>query len=102
METAETLYIKIHERDKNILIAVCDKELIGTKLKYKKREIEISESFYKGEEKTTEEICNILKNATNVNIMGEKSINCAINAGIIDSNFVIYIENVPHALYFLI
>ena len=91
------LYVKIHKSEGSEVIAVCDKELLGKTLKEGDMEIKISEEFYKGEDMTEEEITALLKEARNVNLIGEKSIALGIKVGIISEENILKIEGVPHA-----
>lgn len=93
------MYIKIHNTGGRIVIAVADKELIGKTLEENNLELKITERFYKGEEKTEEEIIKILKEATNINLVGKKAINAALKAGIISKENILTIQNIPHAQY---
>lgn len=84
------------------IVAVCDKELLGKKFEEGKFQLEVKENFYKGEESNEEEVSKIMKimaeeDAT-FNIVGEKSVNTAINAGIIDKENVGEIGGVKFSL----
>ncbi|WP_135613111.1 DUF424 domain-containing protein [Methanococcoides sp. AM1] len=91
------MYLKIHKSGNQMIVAVCDKELIGKKLKKGELVIEISEGFYKGEIASEEKIIEAISNATTANIFGSRAVQCAIDAGVIESGCVIYIEGIPHA-----
>lgn len=93
------MYIKIHNTGDRAVIAVADKELIGKTIEENNLELKITERFYKGEEKTEEEIIEILKKATNVNLVGKKTINAALKAGVISKENILTIQNIPHAQY---
>ena len=84
------------------VVALCDKELIGKKFVEEKFQLDIKESFYKGEETTEEKALEILKNMSledaTFNIVGEKSIKTAIKAGIINEDSVGTIKEIPFAL----
>lgn len=95
------MFIKIHEAYR-IVVAIADSEIIGQTFEEGIRQIEVRESFFKGEKKTREELIETLKildgeDAT-FNIVGNKSIDAAIEAGIIDKSGVIKIQDVPVAL----
>lgn len=96
--------IKIHKSYRTI-VALSDSELLGKKFEEGIKQIEIKPGFFQGEEKTKEEIIEILKNIqkedATFNIVGKKSIECALKAGIIDKKGIITIENVPVALVLL-
>ena len=84
------------------VVALCDKELIGKKFVEEKFQLDIKESFYKGEETNEEKALEILKNMSledaTFNIVGEKSIKTAIKAGIINEDYVGTIKEIPFAL----
>ncbi len=95
------MFIKIHEAYRNI-VALADAELIGQTFEEGIKQIEVRESFFKGDKKTKEEIIEILQNLDNedatFNIVGEKSVQAAIEAGIIEEHGIMKIQDVPVAL----
>ena len=94
------MYVKTHKSSKNFMVAACDRELIGQRLKNDVCEITVSASFYQGEEADDEVLTDLLYKATTANLIGEKTIACAVKCGIVDPNSIIYFGDVPHALYF--
>ena len=92
------ILIKVHESSGNRILAVADKELIGKRFEEGDMCLDITERFYKGEEKTEEEIIKAMKDAANINIVGKKSIALGIKSGIITEDSVIKINGVPHAI----
>ena len=96
------MYLKIYKNEEHILIAACDKEVLGKKLKHGDSIVEISKDFYKGVYVSEKELQESLKEATTANLFGEKTIMCAIKCGFIDPDSVIMIDYVPHAQIFRI
>jgi hypothetical protein len=94
------MYLKIYKNGDNVLVAACDKELLGIKLKHGNAAIEIRRDFYEGEDVSEEELQNALQRATTANLFGEKTVNCAVKCGLIDPDSVIMIDCVPHAQIF--
>lgn len=92
------ILIKIHKSAGKEILAVADKEIIGKKFEEGELCLDVSERFYKGEEKTEEEIIKAMKNSQNTNIVGKKSIALGIKAGIITEDAIITIEGTPHAI----
>lgn len=93
--------IKIH-RSYRIVVAVCDSDLIGKKFEEGKRQIEIKEYFFKGDELNEEKAIKTMitqryEDAT-FNIVGKESINAALKAGIISKEGVAKIQGVPFTL----
>tara|TARA_Y100000310_G_scaffold319891_1_gene375703 strand:- start:3053 stop:3346 length:294 start_codon:yes stop_codon:yes gene_type:complete len=94
------MYVKIHESEHSEVVAVCDKSLLGRKISNKNMELNISESFYKGELKEKEEVIKILKEASNANLVGEESISCGIEAEIISEDSVVSVGGIKHAQFY--
>lgn len=90
------MYLKIHKQGDGEVLAACDKELIGSKLKKGKICVEVTESFYKGKIVSEEKLMGEIKCCVNANLFGEKVINCAIKCGMVDPDTVIIIDGVPH------
>lgn len=83
-------------RQGEIIVIICDRELLNKKLKSGDLKLEVKESFYSGKEVSVEECLNALRKATIGNLVGS-IVNEAIKAGIIDSASVISFQGVLHA-----
>jgi len=83
-----------------LLVAMCDSNLLGKKITAGKVEFVISKNFYGGELVDIEKMLKVLKMATIANIVGEECINAALSAGLIDESSIKKIKNVPHAQIF--
>ena len=101
------MFVNIIESYRNV-IAVTDKELLGKQFFEGKKQLDIKESFYKGENEkpfTKEEVLNIMKEQSRedstFNIVGKKSISCAIEAGLITNDQVLEIDGIPYTLVLL-
>lgn len=90
------IYVKIHKGSSEV-IAICDEKLIGKKFSDGKFCLDIKENFYKGELMKEEQVKDILRNVTNLNIVGEEAIKLALEEGIIDKEGIMKIKGVPHA-----
>ena len=91
------MYLKKHETEGRVIVAVCDKSILGKKFKEGMLVLQIDESFYKGDEACDEDIKEALTCAAIANISGQRSVSCAVACGFIDPDTVIYIEGIPHA-----
>ncbi len=96
------MYLKIYKNGEHVLVAACDKEVLGKTLKHGNTVVEVSKAFYEGEYISDEELQKALERATTANLFGEKTVKCAIKCGLIDPDSVIMIDNVPHAQIFRI
>lgn len=83
------------KRHKGVL-AVCDEELVGRKFGV----LDVSERFYKGELIDGERLAELLKDNSNINIVGERSVTAAKKVGIVCA--VKKIKGVPYAIIFKI
>lgn len=84
------------------VVVICDKELLGKKFEEGKFQLDIKENFYKGKEVNEEAIIEIIKKMSaedaTFNIVGEKSINSALKAGIISTEEIRKIKGVPFTM----
>jgi len=74
------ILVKYHEK----VVAIADSDLIGKNFEENDIVLDVSERFYKGEEKTREEIVKILKEENNVNMIGKEIIKIALEEGFIN------------------
>lgn len=81
--------------DGRTVLALCDSELIGKKFSDGEFELDLSSSFYAGEEKSEEEVKELLKTQNIVNFVGERSVNLGVETKLISNS--IKIEGIPHA-----
>jgi len=80
----------------NIVLAVCDEELLGKKIR-KDPEFIVKKTFYQGELTDEEKILKLLKKCNMANLIGGKITNIAIKNNFITGENIILIEGVPHA-----
>ncbi len=97
MRDKSEMYIKEYNSDLGLLVAVCDKDLVGKSFEEGELSLKISERFYKGEEATEGEVITSLQQATVANLVGKRAIQCAIDNNFIEEASVIFIDGVPHA-----
>ena len=91
------MYMKRYDAEDQIIVAVCDKNIIGKKFREGKLVLKLDNSFYRGIEANEKEVKEALSRATIANIAGEKAIACAVDCGCIDPGTVIFIQGIPHA-----
>jgi uncharacterized protein len=92
------MLLKVHRsREMGDVVAVCDRELLNTTLRHEKFSITITDTFYGNTPATEDAIKDALKNAGNINLIGERSVNLAIELGLLTKSGCIMIGNVPHA-----
>ena len=98
------MYIKIHRSYRNV-VAIADADLIGKIFEEGKFQLDVIENFYKGKKVSKEEAIELLKlqklDDATFNIVGPKSIQTAIQAGIIKKENIGKIKDIEFALTLL-
>lgn len=89
--------IKKYKQGSDLLIGACDEELIGKKFEDGKLQIDVSKSFYDGERVSSNVLKKFLEEATIANLVGKKTVKCAIDIGLVDPSCVLKIKGIPHA-----
>ena len=95
------MFVRIIKTYRDV-VAVCDTEILGKKFEENNLQLDVKESFYKGEERNEEEAIRIMQRMAmedaTFNIVGEKSTEAAIKAGIISEDNIQMVQNIPFAL----
>ncbi len=91
------VYLNVRKVGQNVVLAVCDCDLLGKTLKEGKIVFRIKDDFYKGRKATLEEAVGLISNSTIVNLVGKNCVEKAISEGYVHPEAVIKIEGVPHA-----
>ena len=89
--------IKIYKQGNDLLIGACDEKLIGKKFEEGKFHLDVSKNFYDGQRINTQTLKKYLRDATIANLVGDETIKCALELGIIDPECIIRIKGIPHA-----
>jgi len=90
-------YINIRKIGNNVLLAMCDAEILGKTLREGKIVFHVKEDFYKGAKVELEEAMAMIKNSTIVNMIGKNVVQKAIEKGYVHPEAVLNIEGIPHA-----
>jgi hypothetical protein len=95
------MLVKIHKSYRTV-IAICDSDLLGKSFEEGNRILEVRESFYDGEKASEEEVLELMQTLSSedatFNIVGEKSVNTALKAGIVSEEGIKKVQGVPFAL----
>ena len=89
--------MKIYKQGDEILVAACDCELLGKTFRDGKVQIEVSAEFYDDTRVGKDLFLQNLQLSTISNLVGDKTIKFAIEAGFVDKGCIIWIDGVPHA-----
>ena len=90
-------YVNLKKIGRNVLLAVCDCDLLGRTLRQGKIVFHVKNEFYNGGKVSIEEAVDMIKNSTIVNLVGKNCIEIAISKGYVHPEAVLQIEGIPHA-----
>lgn len=101
------MYVNIINSYRDV-IAIADKELVGQIFEEGERQLDVKKSFYlgeKGKEMSREEIAEVIdfwvKEDATFNLVGEKTIQLALEIGLVVEEGIGKVEGVPYALVLL-
>jgi hypothetical protein len=89
--------VRVFRKGPDILVAACDKDILGKTLREGDIKLEVSKEFYQGEDADEDILVNRLQHATIANLVGETTCQIAAKHDFISMDSVIRINGVPHA-----
>jgi len=90
------VYVNLFHSSGQLLIAACDKEILGKTFRSGRLKLEIKESFYKGNLRSLDEVIQMIDTADVVNLAGNRIVQAAIESGHADPEAVILIGGTRH------
>ena len=98
------ILFKVHESYRWV-VAVCDEDVFGRKLKEGDRVLDVSGDFFKGdvmgEDESRREIIRCAREDATFNFVGSRSVGIAKELGLVKDSGVVEIDGVPFALVLL-
>ena len=91
------VYVNLKQVGRNVLLAICDCEILGMTLRQGKIVFHVKEEFYNGGKVALDEAVSMIQNSTIVNMVGKNCVGKAIEKGYVHPDGVLDIEGVPHA-----
>ena len=91
------VYVNVKKIGKNVLLAICDVDILGKTLREGKIVFCVKEDFYRGSRVKVDEAISMIENSTIVNMVGMNVVNKAVERGYVHPEAVLNIEGVPHA-----
>jgi len=89
--------LKTYRTGRDLMVAVCDSDLLGRSFQEGPFQIEVYPEFYGREPTTHDEVEKALDRATIANLVGENSVGCAIRMQCVAEENVLFIGGVPCA-----
>ncbi len=97
MRRLEGVYVNTVRQGRDVLVAVCDADILGKTLEGGRVPFNVSERFYGGTLCELAEAIEAMGKASIVNMVGKRIVEAAIECNLIQEAGVIYIGDVPHA-----
>lgn len=91
------VYVNLKQVGRNVLLAICDCELLGRTLREGKIVFHVKAEFYNGRKASVEEAIGMIDNSTIVNLVGKCCVGKAIAEGYVHPEAVLKIDGIPHA-----
>jgi len=82
--------------DGRLILCVCDEDILGKKFETQKLKLDLSSDFYRGEERTEQEIIKLIEAAYMINLVGKKSVDLGLKVGVISKESVVRIKDIPY------
>ncbi|MDH3501618.1 MAG: DUF424 domain-containing protein [Nitrosopumilus sp.] len=94
--------VKVIDYQKNMMLNICDFDLLGKDIVQDKLTMSISKSYYGEKFVNKEEAESLLKKSSIINMVGKNSISLSIELGIGSENGVKEISGIPFLIVFKI
>ncbi|MFB6157802.1 MAG: DUF424 domain-containing protein [Haloferacaceae archaeon] len=96
-----TLLLRERETPEGLLVSVCDGDCLGETYEGEDGvSLEVKEEFYGGEaavEADPDAVVDSLHRATTANIVGDRAVDVAVDAGLVDGDRVLELDGTRHA-----
>ena len=92
--------VKVTDYQKNIMLNICDIELLGKNIIQDDLKMNISKNYYGQKLVDKEEATTLLKNSSIINMVGQNTISLSIKLGIGSENGIKSVSGVPFLIVF--
>jgi len=92
--------VRITDYQKNIILNICDAELLGKNIVQDDLNMNISKSYYGEKLVEKEEAKKLLKKSSIINMVGKETISLSVKLGIGSENGIKSISGVPFLIVF--
>lgn len=96
----DRIRVKLHLYQGQMILAVCDEDLIGKTLDNNGIPFRISESFYGGPLMGPDELIGLYKQVSNINVIGKNAVSLLVSRGLVNVDEIIMIDGIEHVQVF--
>jgi len=90
------VYVRIFRDKRYVMVAACDRNVLGRTLREGRVKLEVADRFYGGDLCSVEETMQALEVADVGNLVGGEVIKAAVQRGLVDPAAIMKIGGVPH------
>ena len=90
------VYLRSYNTEKGMMIACCDKDLMGKTFREGRLRLSLEKGFYGGSLLGLGEALVLMEGAETLNLVGQNVVKAAIERGLVHPEAVISISGVPH------
>ena len=90
------MILKKHFNEGRLILAMCDKDLLGKSFEDNKSILNLKSGFYKGEESPIEVVVSLFKKAYIINAVGKKSVALLVKENVVLPDQIKEIKNIPY------
>ncbi len=94
------MIVKKHVNEGKLILAICDSNILGKKFSENNIQLDLTSSFYKGEEINDEKLKELCKMAFSINAVGKKSVSFLKKQRLVSKTTKV--NGIPHAQVFTI
>jgi len=87
------------ETEQGLLVAVCDRELLGKTFEDGDVSLSVTEEFYGGDPVDDEAVAEALAAASVANLVGTRAVEFAVEEGYVDEDNVLEVDGTLHAQF---
>lgn len=95
-------YVKEHKSGAESVLAVCDNEVLGKTLEEGELCFTVSEGFYGGTLTKADDVVSRMREAANINLVGDRVVDLAIEHKLVSESNVLKIGGISHAMIVVI
>ena len=85
------------ETPRGMLLVVTDADVLGKVFTDGKRQLDLANPFYKGEEMEKEEVKKLVLESRYLHLTGKEAVQLGVDLGFVEKKNILMIQEVPHA-----
>ena len=94
--------VKVTDFQKNVMLNICDADLLGKNIVQDELNMNISKSYYGQKLVEKEEATTLLKKSSIINMVGKETVSLSVKLGIGSETGIKTISNIPFLIVFKI